>query len=375
MLTQFVISVICVCCTLLVNQQIGFIHTKELGFDRKNLIVLSMPWEFSVKDMQVFKQQIKQLSGVEQVSNSSFRIGGGYWKDWYFVEQEGSQEMKHVELYEVFSDDELFSTLRIKLIEGRTFNSHIKSDSGAAFIVNESAVREMGWKNPIGKRIYTHPEEKGKWDGTVVGVVADINISPLYEEVKPLVMRLPWTNEYPDGFIYVRYTGNARIVTAAIEQKYQTLMPGYPLSYRFVDDFYNKSHQKESKAFASLKFGTLIILLVSMVGVFAMSAYMSIKRMKEFGIRKVLGATTKQIAKLHMNYFVQLMIVSNVIALPVAYFIANTWLNTFAYKTVVTFQPFLVVGLISIVMVILSAGLSAWKAGRMNPVDVIKREN
>jgi putative ABC transport system permease protein len=372
--SQFAISAICICCTFMVGQQIGFIHTKELGFDRKNLLVYSMPWEFTVKNMQTFKQEIKLVPGVTHVSNSSFRIGGGYWKDWYFVEQEDKQEMKHVELYEVFSDDELFSTLGIKLLEGRTFNANFPSDSGAAFIVNESAVRELGWKEPIGKRIYTHPEEKGKWDGTVVGVVPDINISPLYDKVKPLVMRLPWTNESPDGFIYVRYQGDERSIAKSIEEKYKAIMPGYPLGYRFVDELYNSTHEKESKAFASLQFGTLVIILVSILGIFSMAAYMSIKRMKEFGIRKVLGASVIQIFTLHMSYFVRLMLFSNFIALPIAYWLIKNWLEIFAYRIEISYWPFLFVGLISLLLVIVSGSFSAWKSGRMNPVDVIKME-
>ncbi|MBN8576195.1 MAG: ABC transporter permease [Cytophagales bacterium] len=371
---QFTISAICICCTLMVGKQIGFIHNKELGFDRKNLLVLSMPWEFTVQNMQTFKHELKQIPDVTHVSNSSFRIGGGSWKDWYYVEQEDKPEMKHVELYEVFSDDELFSTLGIKLLEGRTFNANIPSDSGAAFIVNESAVRELGWKNPIGKRIYTHPEEKGKWDGTVVGVVSDINISPLYDKVRPLVMRLPWTNEYPDGFIYVRYQGDEKALVKSMEEKYKALMPGYPLASRFVDELYNSRHQKESKAFASLQFGTLVIILVSMLGIFSMASYMSIKRMKEFGIRKVLGASVIQIFTLHLNYFVRLMLISNLIGLPIAYWLIKNWLETFAYRVEVSLWPFLLVGLLSVLLVIISGSFSAWKSGRMNPVEVIKSE-
>lgn len=372
--SQFAISAICICCTLMVGQQIDYIHNKELGFDRKNLLVISMPWEFTVKNMQTFKNELKKVPGITHVSNSSFRIGGGYWKDWYFVEQEDKQEMKHVELYEVFSDDELFSTLGIKLLDGRIFNSNIPLDSGAAFIVNESAVRELGLKNPIGKRIYTHPEEKGKWDGTIVGVVSDINISPLYDKVRPLVMRLPWTNEYPDGFVYVRYQGDEKAVIKSIEEKYKAILPGYPLAHRFVDELYNSRHQKESKAFASLQFGTLVIILVAVLGIFSMAAYMSIKRMKEFGIRKVLGASVGQIFTLHIDYFVRLMLFSNLIALPVAYWLIQKWLETFAYRIEISYWPFLSVGIFSLMLVVVSGSFSAWKSGRMNPVDVIKLE-
>lgn len=369
---QFSISVICISCAVMVGKQISFIHNTELGFDRKNLLVLNMPWEFSVKNMATFKQEIKQIAGVSHASNSSFFISGMYGSDWYFVEQEGKREMKHVELHEVFSDDELFSTLRIKLLQGRTFNANIPSDSGAAFVINESAVKSLGWKDPVGKRIYTHPEEKGKWDGTVVGVVSDINISPLYDKVKPLVLRLPWTNEYPDPFIYVRYAGDAKPVIKSIEEKYKAFMPGYPLNWFYVDDLYNRSHEKEAKAFASLQFGTFVIVLISVLGIFSMAMYMSVRRMREFGIRKVLGASVTQISMLHINYFVRVALIACAIALPVAFILVGEWLNTFAYRVELDYVPFLLVMLASVMVVVLSASYSAWKSGRMNPVDVIK---
>lgn len=371
---QFSISAICISCAVMVGKQINFIHNKDLGFNKENLLMLNMPWNFTVENMKTFKQELKQVAGVTHVSNSSFFLSGGYWKDWYFVEEEGKSGMKHLELYEVFSDDELFSTLEIKLLQGRTFDANIPSDSGAAFILNESAVKELGWKEPLGKRIYTHPEEKGKWDGTVVGIVSDINISPLYDKVKPLVMRLPWTNEYPDGFIYVRYTGDAKSVIQSMEEKYKAIMPGYPLNWFHVDELYNRSHEKEAKAFASLQFATLVIVLISVLGIFSMAMYMSVRRMKEFGIRKVLGASVAQISILHMNYFVQLALIACAVAFPIAFMVIGEWLSTFAYRVELSYLPFLLVALASVIVVMLSASYSAWKLGRMNPIDVIKVE-
>lgn len=370
--TQFTVSAVCLCCTLVVGSQINFVHNKELGFDRKNLLVLSMPQELTVQKMQTFRNELKRLPGVMSVSNSSFRIGGGYWKDWYFVEDKDN--MRQVELYEVFSDDELFSTLGIPVIKGRTFSANISSDSGAAFVINETAARELGWDDPIGKRIYTHPEEKGKWDGTVVGVVADINISSLYNKVRPLVMRLPWQSDYPDNFIYVRYSSEEQLITKSIEEAYKGVMPGYPLMLRFVDELYNSTHQKETKVFTSLQFGTFVIVLVSMLGIFSMAAYMSMKRMKEFGIRKVLGATQQQIAGLHLGYFVRIVLIANALSLPVAYWLMKEWLNVFAYRIDLTATPFLLMSGISLMLVVLSGGYSALKSGSMNPVNVIKME-
>jgi len=369
---QFTISAICISCTIVAERQISFIHNKDLGIDRKNLLVFSLPPDFAVTKMKTLKEKLKTIGGVVAVSNSSFRIGGGYWKDWYYVES--LQGIRNVELYEVFSDDELFATLGIKVLEGRTFDAQIPADSGAAFVINETAARALGWTDPVGKRIYTHPEEKGKWDGTVVGMVSDINISPLYDRVLPLVMRLPWQSEYLDAFVYVRYEGEAQAVVKAIEKKYNEVSPGYPFAFRFVDELYNSSHQSENKAFASLQFSTLVIVLVSTLGIFSMAAFISMRRMREFGIRKVLGASVQQISGLHIGYFMRLALLSNVIAIPLAYFLVAEWLDTFAYRVDLTYLPFVAVAALSVLLVILSGGYSAWKSGRVNPVDVIKMQ-
>lgn len=208
----------------------------------------------------------------------------------------------------------------------------------------------------------------------MVGLVADVNISPLYEKIQPLVMRLPWQDEYPEYFVYIRYEGEAQSIIKSIERLYNETLPDYPLAYRFVDEFFNSQHRKETKAFASLKFGTYVIVLISLVGIFSLAAYVSIRRMKEFGIRKVLGATMGQIAQLHLSYFVRLLLIANIISLPIAYLLVIGWLKTFAYRTEVTLIPFILVVMITTMLVVVSAGYSSWKAARMNPVDVIKSD-
>lgn len=369
---QFIISTICICVTLIISRQLDYIHGKDLGFDRKNLVVLTMPEDFSVQEMKGLKQKLKSLSGVAGVSNSSFRIGGGYWKDWYTIEVNG--EMKSLELYEVFSDDELFNTLGMRLLDGRLFNASLPADSGAAFVINETAAREIGWEDPIGKRIFTHPEEEGKWDGTVVGVVEDINIGSLYEKVRPLVMRLPWQNDYPEYFVYIRLEGKINQTLNDIENTFKEIRPGYPLEYHFVDEFYNNSYQKENKAYSTLQIGTSVILLISSLGIFSLAVYMTNRRMKEFGIRKVLGASSQQITFLHIGYFIKIFLIANIIGLPIAHWLMKGWLNSFAYRTELSGVIFIPVIIISLLLVIFSAGHSSWKAGRMNPVDVIKSE-
>lgn len=187
-------------------------------------------------------------------------------------------------------------------------------------------------------------------------------------------MRLPWQNEFPDFFVYVRYEGDPKAIIRDVGKVYNENNPGFPFAFRFVDEFYNSEHQKEKRAFASLQFTTIIIVLVSMLGIFSMAAFISVKRMKEFGIRKVLGASVRQIAGLHIGYFLRIVLISNLIALPAGYFVAKEWLDTFAYRIELTYIPFITVPVVSFFVVIFSGGYSAWKSGRMNPIDVIKME-
>jgi putative ABC transport system permease protein len=371
LLVQFMISIICIGATLTVGRQIDFIHHEDLGIDRRNLLVLTMSEDFTTDKMIAFKRSIKNIAGVTHVSNSSFRMGGGYWKDWYAVEVKG--EMKSLELYEVFSDDDLFETLGMKVIEGRTFDAQHKADSGAAFVINETAARALGLDHPVGTRILTHPEDSGRWEGTIVGMVNDININTLHHPVQPLVMRLPWQSNYPEYFVYVRIDGNPDHIIQGIKKQYSDLQPGYPLEVDFLDDYYNKEYEKENRAYASLQFGTAIILLISALGIFSLSIYLSIRKMKEFGIRKVLGATARQIAYLHIAHFVRVAGVAVVIALPVTYLLMGEWLDSFAYRVNQDVGSVALAISITFLLIVVSAGYAAVRAGLLNPVKVINK--
>lgn len=371
LLVQFVISIICIGATLTVSRQIGFIHNKDLGITRENLLVLTMSEDFTTQKMIALKSALISIAGVTHVSNSSFRIGGGYWKDWYAVQN--GKEMRSVELYEVFSDDKLFETLGMKVLQGRVFDDQHKADSNAAFVINETAARELGLSSPVGTRILTHPEDSGKWEGTIVGVVNDINISTLHHKVQPLVMRLPWQNQYPEYFVYVRIDGEAANIIPTIRKKYQELQPGYPLEVVSVDDFYNHEYKAENRAYASLQFGTAIILLISALGIFSLSTYLSIRKMKEFGIRKVLGASAGHIAGRHIFHFLRIAIIAVGIGLPMMYWLMEEWLGAFAYRVQQNATGAAMVALITSLLIIVSAGYAALRAARVNPVKVINK--
>lgn len=371
---QFAISVICISSTLSVGEQIRFFQTKDPGYTRENTMVLYMPDRYPPEKIPVIKDELGRIQGVDAVSYSTFRIVGGYYRDWYRVEVNGA--MKQVLLNEVFFDHDFFRTMGIELVAGRSFDPNNVADAHSAFIVNEAAVREFGWENPIGKRIsYGYEETEGeKWEGAIVGVVKDFNVYSMHRKIEPLVMRLPWS-DWPGSCVHIKISGPIHETIARIEEKYHQILPDFLIDYHLIGELYDNQYQNERKAHASLKFGTWIIVLISCLGIFSLSVYMSIRRMKEFGIRKVLGATVHQIAFLHVSHFLKIAIVANIFSLPVSYLLMEKWLSEFAYRTELSALIFAGVTGISFLLVIVSAGYASVKAGVMNPVDVIRSEN
>lgn len=374
LLGQFIISVVCISATFIVARQLEFIQNRNPGYDRHNLIVAYMPDQYPPEKIPVIKDEFNKLTGVESVSYSTFRIAGaGYYRDWYRVEIDG--EMKRMMLNEVFFDHDFFRTTGIPLAAGRSFDPARSTDPHEAFIVNETAVRAFGWKDPIGKRIsYGYDEPEGeKWEGTVVGVVKDFNVYSLHKKIEPLVMRLPWS-EWPGSCVHIRISGPLDETIARLKNKYEEILPGFLFHYSVIDELYNHQYQEERKAFATLQLSTWIIVLISLLGIFSLSLYFSVSRMKEFGIRKVLGASAAQITLLHVGKFVGVAILANLIALPFAWFLGHQWLEQFAYKAEVSSASFLLVALLSVFLVVISAGYSAWASGRINPAEIIKSD-
>lgn len=184
-------------------------------------------------------------------------------------------------------------------------------------------------------------------------------------------MRLPY-DSWPGSCLNVRIEGAVEKALPLIKATYERVMPGFLTDIRIVEDMYDRQYLEENKALTTLHVVTWMIVLISSLGIFSLSIYMSVRRMKEFGIRKVLGATARQISLLHVGSFVKIALFANVIALPIAYWLTKEWLAGFAYRTNLDGMIFMGVIVISFLLVIISAGYSSLRAGKMNPVDVIK---
>jgi putative ABC transport system permease protein len=282
--------------------------------------------------------------------------------------------MKPLLLNELFVDEDFFATAKIKLTEGRNFQN--KNEFKTAFIVNEQAVKELGWTNPIGKKITVGVPnvDDGVWsEGNIIGVVKDFNTRSLHKSIEPLVIRLQY-DSWPGSCLNIRYYGSQQEVVTKIKKVYDRILPGFLMDYERVDERYENQYKADRKAYTTLQASTWIIISISCIGIFSISVFMSVKRQREFGIRKIVGATVAQITSLHINPFLKIAVGAMAISLPFAYWVLKWWLSDFVYKEELSVFPFLISGSLLILLIFSTAGYSAWKSGRMNPIDVIKTE-
>lgn len=373
LVTQFIISTFCMSATWIAAQQLSFIRTRDIGFDRSNLISIYMPDRYPLEKAPVFKNELTQVSGIESASFSYYQMTGGqYFNAWYMVET--GKEMKRVMLNEMFVDKDFIKTMKLQLLKGRDFED--KSEFKTAYVVNEATVRELGWADPIGKRIAVVEDNAtgSLWaEGTVIGVVKDFNTRSLQHSIEPVVIRLQY-DEWPGFCLNIRYMGNEKEVINKVEQVYKRIFPGFLMEYGSVNERYERQYQVENKAYNMLQFTTWIILAVSAIGIFSMSVFVANRRRREFGIRKVIGASMTQITFLQFSTFLRAAGIANMIAIPLSYFVTREWLQGFAYRIAISPFMFVYFGLVLVALIILSAGYPAWKSGKMNPVEVIKLE-
>lgn len=372
LIVQCVISIICICATVVIGRQIGFVRHSDLGYDRANVVSLVMPDEYPVKNISVLKNEMDQLPGVEATSYSYYLMPiSTYFKDWYQIEKDGT--MENMLLNEMFVDHTYFETMGIRLAEGRNFSRAHASDVSQSVIINETAAKVFEWSDPIGKRIKVgHSDDTaGVWEGSVIGVVKDFHTLSLHNKIEPVILRLPF-DSWPGNSLNVRVNASLAESLPAIVATYEKVMPGLLADVRIVEDLYERQYQNETRVFSSLQVATIVVMSVSAFGIFSLSLYMSVRRTKEFGIRKVLGASVKQIAFLHISYFLKIVALANIVALPIAYMLMDQWLSGFAYRTTLDSLIFLLALIISCILIIVSAGYSALKAGSLNPVDVVK---
>ena len=369
---QFSISIILIIATVIVFQQLNYIQNKSLGFDRGHVITLRNNNGLD-HSFQSFKHELLSNSNIKEVSRSS-RIPTGR-----LLDSQGSQLNRgdslapsKADIKYVVADENFIPTYGIKIVAGRNFFKDYGMDT-SSFLINETAVKALELKSnedAIGKQF-----QYGMQKGTIAGVFNDFNFESLHQRIIPLVL---FESRADDGSDYnnisIKTYGNVSGALAQIEKTWKKYLPEIPYEYKFLDDRYAKLYESENRQSSIFTIFSCIAIFIACLGLFGLSAFTITQRVKEIGVRKVLGASTGSIVKLISKDFLLLVVIAAVIAFPVAWYAMDHWLQDFAYRINIDWWVFVLAGIIALVIAFVTISFQAIKAARANPVKSLRTE-
>ncbi len=369
MVFQFVISVFIIFSTITLYRQLDFFLHQDPGFDKDRLVAVRMYPDFfqaSVNRMDTIKAEIRRHPAVTHVSLTSNLFGTEYSNE--RLTPVGVQDSSTLPMLRFIRvDDDFIATAGLEIVQGRDFDKG--SDQNGAYIINESVAATMDLKQPLGLpcRADAHEEE-----APIVGVIKDFHFASLHSPLEPFVLeyRPDWTS-----YVLVKVQGDSyKDVLTFLEGKFEEIAPGNLFSYAFVDEVFDRNYVQEIRALDLFKAFSVLALLVSCLGLFGLTVYAAEVRIKEIGIRKVLGASGSNIAFLLSKNFILWVLIAIAVAWPLAYLAMNRWLQNFAYQVAINVWTFLISALLAFLIALITVSYQAVKAAISNPVDSMRYE-
>ena len=365
---QFCVSVLLIAGSFGMKRQLDFVRRSDPGFHKEDILVIDIRDAVLRSHLGAIKQDFLRSPEIQSASAFVFlphATNAATIADW-----PGKDESIEQEIFINFVDYDYLDVFGIDLVEGRNFSREHPSDTEGAFLLNESAAREIGWESALGKSL-TH--FVGRRTGRVVGIVKDFHMLSLHDPIGPLCIDLNPESNFRQ--LAIRYTGED--VSAIIPYVRETLArynPNYPFVLRFMDDIYDAAYRVELKMHDLLNVSALLAVFIACMGLFGLSAFTLEHRTKEIGVRKILGASSPGIVFMVSKQMIRWIIVSNLIAWPFAYLILDRWLQEFAYRSNPGFFVFVSSGGIAFFVGLFTVMVQAWKAVRANAVEALRYE-
>lgn len=360
---QFWASVLLMIGTIVVSRQIKFLKTAPLGFDKEQVITL--PNVGGLANLDALRDELMGLRQVVKLGAASGVFGGSNWTGG--MSKKGSDQAVVVNF--MFVDNDFLQTLDVRARQGRLFSAGFPADSTASLLINETAARQLGMDQPLGAIV--DMDQKGDYR-TVVGVVKDFHFTSLHNAIKPFAFVVGRQN-LSNLFIKVRGT-DMKGSLAAIEQKWNELVPQRPFTYFFLDENFDALHRSDERFQQVVSGLTGLALVIAGLGLFALASFTTERRTKEIGVRKVLGASANGIVLMLLGDFLKLVLTAIVIACPVAWYIMQYWLQNFAYRIDMELWMFALAGLAAMFIALLTVSFQSFKAAWVNPVKSLRSE-
>ncbi|MGC3947905.1 MAG: ABC transporter permease [Chryseolinea sp.] len=364
---QFAVSLILLMGTLVISEQLGFMRSKSMGFDKEQIVTVPVGRVSTItRDFPTFKNRLSALSSVKSVTTISHDIGQEALP--YFpMKVEGIEDEQMLPIMYVGYD--FLETFGISMSRGRFFNIQNPSDSTLAFVINESAARSLNWDEPMGRKISFGVG--GNDNSEVIGVVKDFNFDPLRTKVGPLIIAF----SAAQGNIAVKtHAGNYQQTVADIAEIWTAMFPEVPFAHSLLNDALDKTYETEERLADVFTYFCALAIFVACLGLFALASFSAEQRLKEIGVRKVLGATETGLVLLLYKEFVVLIAVAFVVASPLAYYFFDRWLDSFAYRIDIGPLTFLIAMAAIAAIAFITVGYQSINAARTNPVKVLRSE-
>jgi len=366
---QFAISIILILGTIIVYQQIAFMKNTDLGFDKEDVVLSYLPFtnpqakeKYPVLKSEFLKHQsVREVTAVYTVPgiNSQYNMS---------IRKKGAANEESMTIQALPADFGFVKSMGLEIVAGRDFSEEYALDDRESAILNEMAVKMFGFEAPVGEKLQIY----GNREVTVIGVVKDFHVKSLHNKISPMMIYID-----PKFFLLMAtkiQPENANATLTYLENVWKTVLNEEEFNYRYMKDAYFSFYDAEEKTGKLLSIFTGLALFISCLGLFGLASFLTNKRVKEIGIRKVLGATVRGIAMLYSKEFTKWVILSNIIAWPIAYYLISVWLKNFAYKIELTPLPFVLSGAAALLIALITVSFHAIKAATANPVDSLRAE-
>lgn len=365
---QFFIGIFLVLSVIIINKQLRFIRTKEIGFNKEQIMVIENYEKNTLKNYEVFKQQVRKYPEVQMISSGINVPFDGVW-NWGGPQLFNNPDKQVSGCGFVFVDYNYLTLLGTKFLKGRNFIEGNNTDLDKVIVTNTFA-NQLNIDQPIGARLTNLFDDK---DREIIGVVEDIEFKSAHDKMKPIVFTCQ-TNFYTRLILIKLQTNNLLSTVNAIKKTWNDIVPESPIVYSFMDEKFNKNYKKEMQTAIVINALTVIAVFLCCMGLFALVLFTINSKIKEIGIRRVNGAKIWEIMVLLNKNFIQGVIIAFILACPIAWYAMNKWLQRFAYRTELNWWIFAEAGMVALIIALITVSWQSWRAATKNPVEALRYE-
>jgi putative ABC transport system permease protein len=366
---QFAFSIFFIICTFTMSRQLQFLNGQNLGFDDDHVVVIPTLGQKGDQVLEIFRNELGAYPAIKNIAGCGESLGRMDDYGLILTEVDGVESGTYI--FRI--DENYIATMGMEILQGRNFSAEYPTDATKSVIVNEAFVKTHNLENPLGKRFEAHFGSLEDGKGTIIGVVKDFNFLSLHTEIEPALLHVSPNRRIAYVLVRIDPMDISKTI-ALLRDTWTGIAPHLPFDYYFLDEDFNRQYIQEENWRSIFTYSSLFAILIASLGLFGISILALSRRTKEIGIRKVLGATASGLVRVVTKEFVMLVLIANLVAWPVAFYILDKWLQNFAYRITVGIDLFIVAGLLTLLTALVTVSIQVFRAVVANPVNALRYE-